>query len=81
VTGHADRVGTSTANLRLSRRRAEAIKEGLVQRGVAAARIRTEAFGEDRPIVETTDGVPEAQNRLGTIFMDESAEPCVNRRV
>ena len=69
VAGFADRVGSSASNMRLSRRRAEAVKAALVARGVAASAIRVQAFGEDRPLVETGDGVDEPQNRFVTITL------------
>lgn len=49
VVGHADRIGTETYNERLSLRRANAVKDYLVKKGVEAGRITTEGRGEFEP--------------------------------
>lgn len=46
AVGHADRIGSSAYNLRLSQRRAEAVRAYLVGKGMDAARIRIEAKGK-----------------------------------
>lgn len=48
--GHADERGTKEYNMKLSARRAETIKNYLVNKGIDAARIVIYAYGEDRPI-------------------------------
>lgn len=45
VAGHADRLGTPSYNRRLSQRRAEVIRDYLVQHGIDAKRVRTEGLG------------------------------------
>jgi peptidoglycan-associated lipoprotein len=64
LIGGTDRVGSRDANLRLSHRRAWAVRDYLVGRGIERAHIEVSAFGEDRPLVETADEVAEPQNRL-----------------
>ena len=63
LSGHSDRSGPAGANLRSSRRRAEAVRDYLAAHGVPAAAMTVRAFGEQRPIVPTEDGVREVQNR------------------
>lgn len=63
VAGYADKSGADAYNDQLSMRRAEAVKSFLLQEGVQAQTISTEAFGERNPLVETADGVREPQNR------------------
>ena len=46
AVGHADRIGSDSYNLGLSRRRADAVRAYLTGKGVDAGRIRTEAKGE-----------------------------------
>jgi len=47
AVGHADRIGANDYNLKLSKRRADAVQAYLVGKGMDAGRIRTEAKGED----------------------------------
>lgn len=49
VTGHADRSGAEFPNLLLSARRAEAVKQALVDRGIPADRLQILADGEAQP--------------------------------
>ena len=50
AVGHADRIGANDYNLKLSKRRAEAVQAYLVGKGMDAGRIRTEAKGEDEAV-------------------------------
>lgn len=63
ATGHADRSGTATYNMGLSKRRAEAVKAELVRLGIPADEIAVQWKGETDPLVPTADGVREPQNR------------------
>ena len=63
VTGHADKSGTNAYNLALSERRAEAVRNLLVESGVTPSDISVAAKGETEPLVPTADGVREPQNR------------------
>jgi outer membrane protein OmpA-like peptidoglycan-associated protein len=69
IVGHADRKGSASFNLTLSRRRAEAVKAALVRQGVPAEAIGADAVGEERPIVPTADGVAEPINRFVTVMI------------
>ena len=48
--GHADRIGSAAYNRKLSLRRAEAVKQYLAGKGIAATRVTTEGKGESRPV-------------------------------
>jgi len=50
IEGHADEQGTREYNLALGARRASAVQNYLVSRGVADNRIKTITFGKERPI-------------------------------
>ncbi|MDO9265088.1 MAG: OmpA family protein [Desulfosalsimonadaceae bacterium] len=50
VAGHTDQSGSETYNQQLSERRAMAVKNALIQRGVADYRIQAIGFGESMPI-------------------------------
>lgn len=69
LTGHADRSGTDAYNLRLSERRADAVKAAMVEQGLPATAISTVAKGESDPLVPTPDGVREPQNRRVEIVL------------
>src|SRR5512132_3493961 len=75
ATGHTDLSGSPQYNLRLSERRAEAVKAELVRLGVPAAVITTIGKGEEDPLVPTKDGVREAQNRRVEIVIPRPPKP------
>lgn len=50
--GHTDRFGSDAYNMKLSQRRAEAVKAYLVSKGVPANRIHTEGKGEKQPVTK-----------------------------
>jgi OOP family OmpA-OmpF porin len=63
AVGHADRAGPDVYNQDLSMRRAEAIKDALLARGLSSGAISIEGKGETQPIQQTADGVADAENR------------------
>lgn len=63
VVGHTDTAGDATYNLNLSNRRAKAVKQLLLNGGVAADSITVTSHGENNPLVLTADNVPERRNR------------------
>ena len=63
IEGNADERGTREYNLALGARRAESVRNYLVDRGIPAARIDTISFGKERPIVEGSNEAAWAQNR------------------
>ena len=67
VVGHTDTSGSPAYNQRLSERRATAVREALVQRGVPAGQIATRGVGESQPLIATGDGVREPSNRRAEI--------------
>jgi outer membrane protein OmpA-like peptidoglycan-associated protein len=62
VAGHTDATGSEFGNLLLSARRAEAVKQGLVDRGVPADRLEVVAIGEAQP----TPGVVPSRSAVVT---------------
>ena len=58
IAGHTDNTGEQDYNKQLSKRRAEAVKNYLVRSGIAADRIKTVGYGEERPMAtnETLNG-------------------------
>lgn len=63
VIGHTDRMGTPENNDALSLKRAERVRQMLIQRGANAQAVRAIGMGEREPVVATEDGVAEAANR------------------
>lgn len=58
IEGHADHIGTDAYNQALSERRANAVRDALVSRGISADRLSVRGFGELRPAASnlTEDG-------------------------
>ena len=67
AVGHTDRAGPDSYNQDLSMRRAKAIKDALVERGVSSGVIVAEGKGETQPLQSTADGVAEAENRRAQV--------------
>jgi outer membrane protein OmpA-like peptidoglycan-associated protein len=63
VEGHTDDTGTDAYNLDLSKRRAQSVAEFLEGQGLAASRMRTEAFGESQPKYENDSEANRSKNR------------------
>ena len=63
IEGHTDNVGKPDANMKLSQRRAEAVRDYLVKKGVAPQRLEAKGFGQERPIAPNTDAKGRATNR------------------
>jgi peptidoglycan-associated lipoprotein len=63
VEGHCDDVGTIAYNLALGQRRAESVKAFYVRSGIAAARVKTVSYGEERPLVRDNTEEARSQNR------------------
>ena len=61
--GHTDTAGPPDYNMGLSEKRAETVATELVQAGIPAQIITTEAFGETDLAVPTPDNTPDQANR------------------
>ena len=62
-TGHTDSVGSDAYNQRLGMRRAVAVKNYLVSKGIAADRVYAESKGESSPVATNKTAAGRAQNR------------------
>jgi len=63
IQGHTDDAGNAAANIKLSKRRAEAIRAVLVKNGVAAKRLIATGFGPTRPRATNKTAAGREQNR------------------
>ncbi len=64
IRGHASSEGDAAKNMQLSKERAESAKQYLVQQfKILATRIRTQGFGDTRPLKANTDEKGRSQNR------------------
>jgi outer membrane protein OmpA-like peptidoglycan-associated protein len=63
VEGHADDWGSARDNLEISQKRAAAVRQRLIARGVSAERIATVAFGRTRRAADCATPMCNAQNR------------------
>ncbi|ALE17941.1 Outer membrane protein assembly factor YaeT precursor [Altererythrobacter epoxidivorans] len=72
LRGHSDAGGSDDANMRASTARAEAVKEWLVEMGVAEDRITIIAFGEQNPVEPNAlpDGSPNEKGRAANRRVD-----------
>jgi len=69
IEGHCDDRGTNEYNLALGERRAESAKMFLMDLGIAASRLSTISYGEERPVdsAQTEEGW--AKNRRAHIIL------------
>ena len=65
VEGNCDERGSNEYNMSLGENRAIIIRNYLVQNGIAASRIQTRSYGEEKPAVEGHDESAWARNRRG----------------
>ena len=73
IEGHADERGTREYNIALGARRAQTVREYLVSRGIAAARMRTISYGKERPVAVCDDISCWSQNRRAVTVLDQSS--------
>lgn len=63
LQGYTDNTGSAAYNLRLSRRRAESVRDYLVSQGVDADQLQTRGFGETHPAASNNTAEGRAKNR------------------
>lgn len=74
IEGHADERGTREYNFALGARRAEAVKQYMIARGVPASRIRTISYGKERPVAVCNDISCWSQNRRAVTNVGEGSQ-------
>ena len=73
IEGHADERGTREYNIALSAKRAQVVKEYLSSRGIDPSRMRTVAYGKERPVAVCNDISCWAQNRRSVTVLNASS--------
>lgn len=63
IEGHTDNQGTADYNLRLSQGRADAVRNYLLQHGIAPERIQAQGLGDTQPVLPNTTTGGRAANR------------------
>jgi peptidoglycan-associated lipoprotein len=63
IEGHCDERGSAEYNLGLGDRRANAVKDALVQMGVPADKLKTISYGKERPLCTDADESCYTRNR------------------
>ena len=63
VQGHTDNVGNAEVNLNLSDKRAQAVRDYLIKKGVDASRLTAHGYGSSQPITDNTTKAGRAKNR------------------
>ncbi|MBE0644736.1 MAG: OmpA family protein [Bacteroidetes bacterium] len=63
VQGHTDDVGAAAANQRLSERRANSVRDYMIQNGIDANRMTARGYGEEQPLVPNDSAENRARNR------------------
>ena len=70
IEGHADERGKREYNLALGDRRATAVRDYLVAKGINSARVRTVSYGKERPAVAGSDEAAWAKNRRAATVLN-----------
>ncbi|MFH0893362.1 MAG: OmpA family protein [Bacteroidota bacterium] len=63
LAGHTDNVGDPQSNLKLSQDRAEAVRNYLISKGIAANRITAKGYGDTQPVADNSTAEGKQQNR------------------
>ncbi|HPF63216.1 MAG: DUF5723 family protein [Lentimicrobium sp.] len=63
LSGHTDNTGKPESNMTLSKNRTQAVKDYLISKGVEEFRIRTEWFGQERPVADNKTPAGRQKNR------------------
>jgi outer membrane protein OmpA-like peptidoglycan-associated protein len=63
IGGHTDSSGTNSINLKISNKRANAVRDYLVRKGVDASRLIAKGFGESTPVDSNKTRAGRANNR------------------
>ena len=63
IEGHTDNVGDEESNIKLSKNRAKSVLMALVDEGIEESRLKSEGFGQTKPVGDNTTDEGKAKNR------------------
>ena len=63
IGGHTDDVGSDESNLSLSQRRAQAVVNYLVKKGIGSDRLKAKGYGETQPVADNSTAEGRQRNR------------------
>jgi len=80
IDGFTDSVGSDSYNQELSQRRANAVKNALLTRGIASNRINTEGYGKSFPVANNADsGGRQLNRRVEVVIGGDNGSPVAPR--
>ncbi len=69
VRGHTDSTGKREHNMKLSMRRADAVRDYMIKNGISPERLLSKGFGPDKPIAENSGEEGRRKNRRTEFFV------------
>jgi outer membrane protein OmpA-like peptidoglycan-associated protein len=74
IQGHTDNRGRPEHNMDLSQRRADSVRQWLIEHGVDGGRLEARGYGQDNPLVPNITPANRARNRRVQFMIQERAE-------
>lgn len=82
IESFTDDRGSEAANVRLSKERAEAVKQALIESGIAAHRLTARGYGEEAPIADNSTAEGRVQNRrIELVFSNARGDFTTTERI
>lgn len=78
VEGHTDNRGTHNMNVGLSRRRAEAVVQWLIENGISPERLASRGLGPDKPVDSNDSDAGRQNNRRVEFHIIDATKPGAN---